>query len=73
VIDQDELQPGTRVVCRYRPTWTGVIEAAGEDPAFWNGRNSEAQYCRNAKVTRVRYPFGVMHDFTSDLSKERDQ
>ncbi len=72
-----ELVPGTLVVCRYRmpstiqpwvaPIWVGVIEEPGDDPAQWNGRNSEKTYCLDCKKTRVRWPFGVIHDFTDTL------
>ena len=72
-----ELVAGTLVVCRYRmpsdiqpwvaPIWVGVIEEPGNNPAEWNGRNSEADYCRDLKRARVRYPFGVMHDHRDAL------
>lgn len=70
--EKPELVPGTPVVCRYRmpsaiqpwvaPIWVGTIEEPGDDPAQWNGHNSERAYCLTTKKARVRYPFGVMHD-----------
>ena len=76
-VKSTELLPGTLVICRYRmpsplqpwvaPIWIGVIEEPGDDPAQWNGRNSERTYCLDGKKSRVRYPFGVMHDHRDAL------
>lgn len=59
------LRVGDYVTCEYRmPTklqyWAsmvqvGRIEDAGDDPAAWNGGNSEAQYCVNLGKVRVLY------------------
>src|SRR5258708_28129445 len=76
---EPELRPETLVVCTYRlpapheyaqwtgPLWVGVVEEPGIDPAQWNKHNSEADYCRICRRTRVRYEFGIMHDFTENL------
>lgn len=59
------LKIGDQVVCDYRmpyqeqwwvhPFWVGVIEPVSDDPATWNGSNSEAQYCVTCVCVRVRY------------------
>lgn len=69
--------PGDKVICLYRipcshqwwiaPIRVGIVEEPGTDPAHWNGSNSEADYCRLAGKTRVRYSFGAMQDHTDDL------
>lgn len=59
------MKIGDQVVCDYRvptshqywtaPFWVGVIEDVSEDPAEWNGHNSEAHFCALLKVIKVRY------------------
>ncbi len=72
-----ELLPGTLVVCNYRmpsalqpwvaPIWVGIVEEPGNNPAEWNGSNSEQYYCTQHKRARVRYEFGIMHDHIDSL------
>ena len=59
--------PGTLVICKYRLLWVGTVEEPGDDPAQWNGRNSERHYCEVTGTVRVRYPFGVQHDSRESL------
>ncbi len=73
------LLPGTSVLCTYRlppfHDWkrcvgqihVGVVEEPGTDPTQWNRTNSEANYCEVCKRTKVRYVFGIMHDYTENL------
>ena len=74
--EHPELVPGTLVICRYRmsseppriPLWIGIIEEPGEDPAEWNGTNSEKYYCTLCKKARVRYTFGIAYDTIETLT-----
>ena len=53
------------MVCRYRlpsehQPWIhgihiGEVVEPGDDPATWNGHNSEREYCELARVVPVRY------------------
>jgi hypothetical protein len=73
----DQLVPGTLVLCRYRLPHTlqpwiarfhvGVVEAPSDDPAQWNDRISERQYCEKYKRARIRYDFGVQHEDIGSL------
>ena len=73
----EKLTPGTLVVCDYRmPTawqpWlheihVGTVEEPGDNPAEWNGHNSERYYCQTCIYTRVRYAFGVQHESSPSL------
>jgi hypothetical protein len=59
------LESGQLVVCRYRlpselQPWIhdvhiGEVVEPGDDPAAWNGRNTECEYCELAGVVPVRY------------------
>lgn len=59
------LKIGDQVLCDYRlpycvqwwtaPAWVGVIQDVSDDPATWNGSNSEAHYCCLLKYVSVRY------------------
>jgi hypothetical protein len=85
------FQAGTLVVCRYRlpselQPWLhgvhiGEVVELGDDPATWNGHNSERAYCELAGVVpvlwcgrfpcftcRQRHPEGFrQHDSTDAL------
>jgi hypothetical protein len=59
------LEAGQLVVCRYRlpselQPWIhgvhiGEVVEPGDDPATWNGHNSERDYCELAGVVPVLY------------------
>jgi len=59
------FESGQLVVCRYRlpselQPWTGDVHIGevvepGDDPATWNGHNSERDYCELAGVVPVLY------------------
>lgn len=82
----NKLVAGTKVVCTYRmpsvhqpwihPVYIGVIQEPGDDPADWNGKNSERTYCEACEVLPVRYytnfPYDLddsflQHDHIEDL------
>ena len=73
----EKLTPGTLVVCDYRmPTpwqpWlheihVGTVEEPGDDPAAWNGHNSERVYCQDCGYTKVRYDWNVWHERATSL------
>lgn len=61
------LPVGTKVICSYRAGHIGQI--IGLDPDMVAGASlTEADYCRVAKCTPVRYPFGVMLDSDDSLT-----
>ncbi len=59
------MKIGDLVVCDYRmptphqwwthPLWIGEIQDVSEDPASWNGHNSEAYFCAALKYVSVQY------------------
>jgi len=71
------LVAGTLVVCSYRmpsplQPWiaqvaVGVVEEPGDDPAAWNGANSERAYCKKTGKVPVRYGETVLHDSANCL------
>jgi hypothetical protein len=73
------MKVGDQVICTYRspcphqwwiaPWHVGVIEDVSDDPASWNGHNSEAYYCANFLYVKVRY-LGSSH---SAAFTQRDQ
>ncbi len=75
----EALTPGTLVVCWYRmpsvdqpwihPIHVGMVEEPGNDPAAWNGINSEAEYCEGCGRVKVRYPDDIVqHELRGELS-----
>jgi hypothetical protein len=67
------FKPGDKVCCCYRlPTvhqwwvapkvWVATVLEPGNDPAAWNGHNSERDYCERTKKMKLLYSFGIMHD-----------
>jgi hypothetical protein len=56
---------GDVVLCYYRlpcpwqhwihPVWVGVVQEPGDDPASWNGHNSERSYCERCGYLPVLY------------------
>lgn len=73
------LQPGTLVICKYRmcsvtqpwihEIYVGVVLEPGDNPAQWNGHNSERSYCEQTGKTPVSYDNGrfTQHDHTDSL------
>jgi hypothetical protein len=59
---------GELVVCRYRmpsvlqpwihSIYVGTVEEPGDDPALWNGSNSERHYCELTGTVPIRYEGG---------------
>lgn len=72
-----DLVPGTRVVCTDRfpsalQPWMhsfhiGTIVEPGSRLDEWNGRNSEADYCRLQGKRKVAYDWGTAHDDEDNL------
>lgn len=64
--------PGTLVLSRDRlpdisqpwvaPFHVGILEEPEDDPAKWNGENSERYYCEKYGKAKIRYSFGVLYD-----------
>jgi hypothetical protein len=62
------FEAGQLVVCTYRmprvfqpwihPIYVGTVEEPGDDPAHWNGSNSERHYCELTGTVPVRYEGG---------------
>jgi hypothetical protein len=74
------FEAGELVVCEYRmpsvlqpwihPIYVGTVEEPGDDPARWNGSNSERYYCELTGTVPVRYEGGWrQHDFADRLSR----
>lgn len=76
------FQPGDIVICDYRlpcprQHWLGEIKVGvviepGDDPAAWNGRNSERSYCELCGKLPIRYSWGIMHDSVCNLRRLHD-
>jgi hypothetical protein len=72
------LEAGQLVVCAYRmpsalqpwihPIYVGVVQEPGDDPAAWNGANTERAYCLGTGKVPVRYEGRwLQHDAASAL------
>src|SRR5262245_42355721 len=70
--------PGDRVCCCYRlPTphqfwvapkvWVAVVLEPDNDPAAWNGHNSEREYCERTAKVKLQYSWGIQHDAEDSL------
>lgn len=66
------FQPGDLVLCDYRAPsalqpWlhefhVGIVAEPTDEPALWNGHNSERHYCELTGCVVVEYRFGRMHE-----------
>jgi hypothetical protein len=74
----DGFEAGQLVVCTYRmpsvlqpwihPIYVGVVQEPGDDPAAWNGANTERAYCLRTATVPVRYEGRwLQHDAANSL------
>jgi hypothetical protein len=71
------MKTGTLVVSKSRmpsahqpwshEVYVGKIIEPGDDPADWNGHNSERHYCELMGYAKVQYGWGAAHDSWKDL------
>jgi hypothetical protein len=72
------FEAGQLVVCTYRmpsvlqpwihPIYVGVVQEPGDDPAAWNGANTERAYCVCTATVPVRYEGRwLQHDAANSL------
>lgn len=54
------MQPGTRVnfIDLSGRFWSGIIEEPGTNPALWDKKQSESEYCQSTNTYRIRLDAG---------------